>query len=285
METEISISIDARNIAADFNTLIKLSGTYKKVNGTKIWTFPLSSINSLDKLVKGGVEFGEEQVRLALGRCKAMEMVMQKPEPKPEPKPEMKPEPEPEKPQVESGVTQPKEGELGWIMPKPETIILPKWKGKSGWTITELTNTTGKAYEILEFRKDAAHNIHQKRTVVTEIAVNLLADVLGEIDHTRFTKGLIDNKPIFEKLIHRYGLTKYLSGSGDAETGKFYGLRTDYFRCFYYPVKVLVDKNEAVHHKHGGVTKLPLLQARLDEINARRGMITPKPQKDISSFA
>ncbi len=138
-------------------------------------------------------------------------------------------------------------------------------------TITELITEKGKIYEVLEHSiKHQASEITTIKHVVTEEAVNLLAETIDEIDPALFKNGLIPVRKIAEILVRKYGLTKYITETGQFDNSAWYGQRTDYFRQFYYPMKILQFNKEAEFPNHIGVRKLPLLDERIKTLKNKQ---------------
>ena len=129
-----------------------------------------------------------------------------------------------------------------------EGIQGEKWKGKGSFQLFEFP----KIYQIIEFKKNNEGKPQEIKTDVDKENVKVAFEVLSEYPLGKYVK----SRTIAEHICEKLKVTRFNRETGSFDWAKFFGNRNDYFRYFYYPIKILDYKGVVAYHKRGMVKRM-----------------------------
>ena len=131
---------------------------------------------------------------------------------------------------------------------KYKDVFVPEWKGKSGYEVEPCETM----YLVKHWKKDEHGVPKQSVHKVTIESVNKLWQVIQKQPLNKKIK----TKTVAKNICAVLGITRFVHSSGAFDFAKLFGNRQDYFRIFYYPLKVLVWQSNVHHYKSGHVERL-----------------------------
>jgi len=123
-----------------------------------------------------------------------------------------------------------------------------KWKGKGSFQLFEFP----KIYQIIEFKKNNEGKPQETKTDVDKENVKVAFEVLSEYPLGKYVK----SRTIAANICFKLKIDRFNRETGSFDWAKFFGNRNDYFRYFYYPIKILDYKGVVAYHKRGMVKRM-----------------------------
>lgn len=137
-----------------------------------------------------------------------------------------------------------------------EKVKVPKFKGVDFVEIIEYP----KIYQIVEHRKVERKEDGEIKYINKELRHNLPKELVDKvwndvIVHQPLNKP-IKSSTIAEKICKALEIDRFNRETGSFDWAKFFGNRSQYYKYFYLPIKVLVWKGKIIHHKHGTIERI-----------------------------
>jgi hypothetical protein len=66
----------------------------------------------------------------------------------------------------------------------------------------------------------------------------------------------VKSSTVAQNIVYLLRIDRFNRQTGSFDFSKFFGCRKDYFRLFYYPMKILENQGKIKHHKKGMIEKL-----------------------------
>jgi len=132
------------------------------------------------------------------------------------------------------------------------TVTTEPWKGKDAVEIMQTPMT----YKVLTHQKEeTGDGGFRIRQAVYEIPKENVA-VLWNIIRRQPLKKKVRTRTVAKNLVEFLGITRFHRDTGSFDFARFFGIRYEYKRRLYYPLKVLHHAGVVKHHKAGQVERL-----------------------------